>query len=98
HGLRPAFPTRRSSDLGTALPTVAFIGVWKDVGIYMIYWLAALQSVPRDVVEAAEIDGANKWKVFWKITVPIILPIAGVITLLAVDRKSTRLNSSHVSI
>ncbi|WP_300251035.1 carbohydrate ABC transporter permease [uncultured Subdoligranulum sp.] len=69
---------------GTALPTVAFIGVWKDVGIYMIYWLAALQSVPRDVVEAAEIDGANKWKVFWKITVPIILPIAGVITLLAV--------------
>lgn len=43
----------------TALPTVAVIGVWKDVGIYMIYWLAALQSVPRDVVEAAEIDGAN---------------------------------------
>ena len=69
---------------GTALPTVAFIGVWKDVGIYMIYWLAALQSVPQDVVEAAQIDGANKWKVFWKITVPIILPIAGVITLLAV--------------
>ena len=45
-----------------ALPTVAVIGVWKDVGIYMIYWLAALQSVPQDVVEAAKIDGAGKWQ------------------------------------
>lgn len=67
----------------TALPTVAFIGVWKDVGIYMIYWLAALQSVPQDVIEAAEIDGANKWQVFRRITAPIILPIGAVITLLA---------------
>ena len=79
--------TRAVNFLGqaaTALPTVAFIGVWKDVGIYMIYWLAALQSVPQDVVEAAEIDGANKWQVFRFITLPIILPIGAVITLLAV--------------
>ena len=67
-----------------ALPTVAVIGVWKDVGIYMIYWLAALQSVPQDVVEAAKIDGAGKWQEFRYITVPIILPIGGVIILLAV--------------
>ncbi|WP_320930746.1 sugar ABC transporter permease [Hungatella sp.] len=66
-----------------ALPTVAVIGVWKDVGIYMIYWLAALQSVPQDVVEAAKIDGAGKWQEFRYITVPIILPIGGVIVLLA---------------
>lgn len=79
--------TRAVNFLGqaaTALPTVAFIGVWKDVGIYMIYWLAALQSVPQDVIEAAEIDGANKWQVFRSITLPIILPIGAVITLLAI--------------
>lgn len=79
--------TRAVNFLGqaaTALPTVAFIGVWKDVGIYMIYWLAALQSVPQDVIEAAEIDGANKWQVFRFITLPIILPIGAVITLLAI--------------
>lgn len=79
--------TRAVNFLGqaaTALPTVAFIGVWKDVGIYMIYWLAALQSMPQDVVEAAEIDGANKWQVFRFITLPIILPIGAVITLLAI--------------
>ncbi len=68
----------------TALPTVALIGVWKDVGIYMIYWLAALQSVPHDLIEAAQIDGANKWQIFRRITVPIILPIGAVITLLAI--------------
>lgn len=68
----------------TALLTVALIGVWKDVGIYMIYWLAALQSVPYDLVEAAQIDGASKWQVFRRITLPIILPIGAVITLLAI--------------
>lgn len=68
----------------TALPTVALIGVWKDVGIYMIYWLAALQSVPYDLIEAAQIDGANKWQIFRHITLPIILPIGAVITLLAI--------------
>ena len=69
---------------GTALPTVAAIGVWKDAGIYMIYWLSALQSVPQDVTEAAQIDGASRWQVFRRITLPLILPIGSVITLLAI--------------
>lgn len=69
---------------GTALPTVAVIGVWKDAGIYMIYWLSALQSVPQDVTEAAQIDGANRWQIFSRITLPLILPIGSVITLLAI--------------
>lgn len=67
----------------TALTTVVLIAVWKDVGIYMIYWLAALQGVPQDVMEAASIDGATKWKTFKHITFPLILPIGGVIALLA---------------
>lgn len=67
-----------------ALPTVALIAVWKDVGIYMIYWLAALQSVPQDIIEAGALDGAGKWKAFTHITLPIIMPIGAVITLLAV--------------
>lgn len=81
------FGARAINFLGTAktaLPTVVAIGVWKDVGIYMIYWLAALQSVPQDVVEASQIDGATPWERFRFITVPIILPIGAVITLLAV--------------
>lgn len=68
----------------TALLVVALVGCWKDVGIYMIYWLAALQSVPQDVYEAARIDGAGRWKTFSRVVFPIILPIGGVIATLCV--------------
>lgn len=66
----------------SALFTVMLIGVWKDVGVYMIYWIAALQSVPQDVYEAAAIDGAGKGRIFFSIVVPIILPIGIVIATL----------------
>lgn len=68
----------------TALPVVVLIGVWKDAGTYMIYWLAALQSVSQDVYEAATIDGANKWQTFRHVVFPLILPIGGVITVLCI--------------
>lgn len=44
-----------------ALPTVALIAVWKGVGLNMITYLEALQNVPTELDEAAQIDGANKW-------------------------------------
>lgn len=65
-----------------SLGTVVLISVWKDVGIYMIYWLAALQSVPKDLYEAANIDGAGRTTTFFKVVLPLILPIGGVITIL----------------
>lgn len=45
-----------------ALPTVALIAVWKGVGLNMITYLGALQNVPTELDEAAQIDGANKWQ------------------------------------
>ncbi len=68
----------------TAMIVVVIVGVWKDVGTYMIYWIAALQSVSKDLYEAAEIDGASKWQTFSKIVFPIILPTGGIITVLCV--------------
>ena len=68
----------------TALGVVVLVGVWKDVGTYMIYWLAALQSVSQDVYEAAMIDGAGKWQTFSKVVFPLILPTGGVIAVLCV--------------
>lgn len=68
----------------TALWVVVLVGVWKDVGTYMIYWLAALQSVSQDVYEAAQIDGAGRWQVFSKIVFPLILPTGGVIAVLCI--------------
>lgn len=71
-------------DEKTALFTVVLIGVWKDLGTYMIYWIAALQSVSQDVYEAAKIDGASKFRTFTDVVFPLILPIGGVIAVLCV--------------
>ncbi|WP_200837669.1 carbohydrate ABC transporter permease [Ruania rhizosphaerae] len=65
-----------------ALPTVLVIDMWKGIGITIIYWLAALQTVPGELYEAARIDGANKVQQFARITVPLIVPIGIVILLL----------------
>ena len=71
-------------DEKTALFTVVLIGIWKDLGTYMIYLIAALQSVSQDVYEAAKIDGAGKFRTFTDVVFPLILPIGGVITVLCV--------------
>lgn len=71
-------------DEKTALFTVVLIGIWKDLGTYMIYWIAALQSVSQDVYEEAKIDGAGKFRTFTDVVFPLILPIGGVITVLCV--------------
>lgn len=65
-----------------ALPTAIAVSIWKNIGVTMIYWLAALQTVPRDLYEAAKIDGASRIRTFFHITIPIIAPIGMVILLL----------------
>lgn len=67
-----------------ALPTVLGVNLWKNVGVTMIYFLAALQTVPQDVYDAAAVDGASRWRTLRHITVPMILPIGMVILLLTV--------------
>lgn len=68
----------------TALAVVAIIGVWKDAGTYMIYWMAALQNVPTEVYEAARMDGAGPWQTFRGIVLPLILPMGGIIAILSI--------------
>jgi len=59
----------------TALPAVVLAMVLKGAGFGMVLFLAALQNIPETVYEAADIDGANEWQKFWKITVPLLQPI-----------------------
>ncbi len=70
-----------SSDL--TLGTVIGVSIWKNIGVSLVYWLAALQTVPMDVYESAKIDGANAFQTFAKITLPIIAPFGAVIALFA---------------
>jgi multiple sugar transport system permease protein len=54
-------------------PSFILMGLW-GVGGSMIVWLAGLQSIPEVFYEAAEIDGANRWRRFWRITIPLLTP------------------------
>lgn len=60
--------------LNTALPTVVCIAVWKGIGLNFITYLAALQNVSTELLEAAQIDGANKWQRIRSIIIPSISP------------------------
>jgi N-acetylglucosamine transport system permease protein len=56
----------------TVLPAIAAVTIWQAVGFYMILFIAAMESIPITYYEAAMIDGANRWHLFWKITLPMI--------------------------
>ena len=66
----------------TVLATVMGVQVWKTLGITMIYWLAALQSIPGELYEAARVDGAGRWVIVRDITLPLLKPFAAVILLI----------------
>jgi multiple sugar transport system permease protein len=55
-------------------PGLIIMGIWASIGTQMIIYLAALQGVPKELLEAAQVDGASKWRVFWRITIPMISP------------------------
>ena len=57
-----------------AMPTVIMIGVWKEIGYFMVIFLAGLQGIPAMYYEAARIDGASASQQFWRITLPLISP------------------------
>ncbi|MGH3346475.1 MAG: carbohydrate ABC transporter permease, partial [Nocardioides sp.] len=58
----------------TALPTLVVMAVWRNFGTMMIIFLAALQTIPREMVEAAESDGAGAWARFRYLTLPMLRP------------------------
>ncbi|MCP8999876.1 sugar ABC transporter permease [Pseudarthrobacter sp. RMG13] len=58
----------------TALPSLMLVGIWQGLGAKMIIYLAALQGVSRELVEAAELDGANPWQTFKHVKWPALAP------------------------
>jgi len=63
--------------LGTpslALPTLIVVLTWKYIGLAVLLFLAGLQGVPDELVEAAQIDGASWWRIQWSITIPLLGP------------------------
>ncbi|MFJ5761552.1 carbohydrate ABC transporter permease [Neobacillus sp. NPDC093182] len=96
------------ADPNFALISIMIIQIWISIGFNMIIYLAGLQSIPRDLYEAADIDGANAWVKFRHITLPMISPtsfflfITGIIStfkvfdLIAVLTKGGPMNSTSM--
>ncbi|MVA75268.1 ABC transporter permease subunit [Auraticoccus sp. F435] len=77
-------PVNFAANSGTSLVTVVAVWVWKWLGITMIYWLAALQTIPPEIGEAARMDRASVWQEFRHITLPMLVPFLVIITLIDV--------------
>lgn len=69
-GIKPQWLSHGSLALGLVISTA----VWKSLGYNIIFLLAGLQSVPRELIEAAEMDGANVFQKFWNVTIPMLSP------------------------
>lgn len=64
-----------------ALPAVAAMAVWKTIGFPVIIFLAGLLSIPRELYDAAAVDGAGAWSRFWLITLPLLRPTTTLLLL-----------------
>jgi len=69
-------------DPHTALVTVALVAIYKNCGLYMLFFLAGLQAIPRELQEGARVEGASEWRVFRHVTWPLLRPVAAVNGLL----------------
>jgi multiple sugar transport system permease protein len=62
------------SDQHLALPTIAAVNIWRHMGFVALLFYTGIQGIPRDIYEAARIEGAGAWKSFWNITLPLLRP------------------------
>ena len=67
-------PPLWTASVDWAMPALIIVSVWRFMGYYMVIYLAGLQSIPNSLYEAAEIDGANAWRRFISVTLPMLRP------------------------
>ncbi len=70
-------------DPSWAMPSIAIMATWKNVGLYIILFLVGLQTVPKHYYEAADLEGANHWQKFKNITLPMINPTIFMVVVLS---------------
>jgi len=76
-------------DSDVALWSIIGLTVWKNAGYYMLFYIAGLQNVPRDTVEAAMIDGANAWQRLRFVILPALAPTTAFVTVIALIQLLT---------
>ncbi|MBM2614813.1 sugar ABC transporter permease [Actinoplanes sp. LDG1-06] len=68
---------------GLAMPVIAVFVTWKQLGFFILLYLAALQNVPKELYESASVDGAGAWSKFWSVTVPAVRPATALVVILS---------------
>ncbi|QIN85180.1 ABC transporter permease subunit [Rubrobacter tropicus] len=71
-------------DPNYVMPSIAIMSVWLGMGFNIVIFLAGLQGIPAVFYEAAKIDGANRWQIFWSITLPLLSPTTFFIFVIAI--------------
>jgi len=79
-----------------AKPAIVLVNIWHGAGYRMVLYLAALQSIPVELYEAAEIDGANTWQKFWHVTLPRLAFINFFIVIMGVIRGFQAFGTQYV--
>lgn len=79
-----------------ALVAVTIMAVWNAIGFNMIVFLAGLGSIPKELQEAARIDGADEWKVFWHVTFPLLSPTTFFLFIVSTIRAFQAFNQIYV--
>lgn len=69
---------------GLIMPLIAVYVTWKNLGFYILLYLAALQNVPKELHEAAQLDGAGRWQRFRSVTLPAVRPVTSLVVLLSI--------------
>jgi len=72
------------SDPKQAMIPLIIVNTWRNIGFFMMLFLAGLQDIPRQFIESAEIDGASKWACFWHITLPLLKPVLFFVTVMSI--------------
>ncbi|MBT1001346.1 sugar ABC transporter permease [Paenarthrobacter sp. DKR-5] len=71
-------------DQAWAIPTIAFVNVWRHMGYTALLIFAGLQAIPGHIYEVAALDGASAWKTFWRITMPLLRPVLVLVMVVTV--------------
>jgi ABC-type sugar transport system permease subunit len=71
-------------DPSWSLPAIILLGLWRYVGINSLYFLVGLSNIPKELYEAAAIDGATRWQMFRSVTLPLLRPVTLFVVTIAI--------------
>lgn len=71
------------NDVRWSMPSIIILGIWRDIGFYMMIYLAGLQGIPEELYDAARIDGAGRWVQWRYVTLPLLSPTTFFVLIMA---------------